>query len=61
MPATEAKQQATTSQCNKRTRGWRNKNASAMTAMGMITTGTVTAATTTTTTTMSAAAASIES
>jgi hypothetical protein len=29
MPATEAKQQATTSWCNKRTRGRRNMNASA--------------------------------
>jgi hypothetical protein len=29
VPGTEAKQQATTSRCNKRTRGWRNTNASA--------------------------------
>jgi hypothetical protein len=29
VPVTEAKQQATTSQCNERTRGWRNTNASA--------------------------------
>ncbi len=43
MPATEAKQQAITSRHNKRTRGWRNTNASATTAMGMMTTSTMTA------------------
>jgi hypothetical protein len=37
MPATKAKQQATTSRHDKRTRGRRNTNASAMTAMGTMT------------------------
>jgi hypothetical protein len=56
----KGKQQATTSQCNKRTRGWRNTNANATTAMGMMTTVTVTAATTMTMTTTLAAATSIK-
>jgi hypothetical protein len=46
MPAIEAKQQATTSQREKRTRGQRNTNASAMTATGTMTLATMTAPTT---------------
>jgi hypothetical protein len=37
MPATEAKQQATTSWLDERTRKWRNTNTSAMTATGTMT------------------------
>jgi hypothetical protein len=48
MPATEAKQQATTSQHNERTRGWQNTNTSATTAMGTMTMVMVTAASMTT-------------
>jgi hypothetical protein len=60
MPVTEAKQQATTSRRDERTRGQRNTNASKTTAMGTITMAKMTAPTTMTTTTTSAAAASIE-
>jgi hypothetical protein len=60
MPATEVKQQATTSRRNERTRGWRNTNASAMTATGTMTSATMTLPTTMTMTTMLAAAASIK-
>jgi hypothetical protein len=60
MPATEGKQQETTSRRNKRTRGWCNMNASAMTATGTMTTAMVTEATTRTTATTLAVAASIE-
>jgi hypothetical protein len=56
----QGKQQATTSQCNEKMRGWRNTNASAMTATGMMTTAIVTAATTKTMTTMLSVAASIK-
>jgi hypothetical protein len=60
LPATEGKQQATTSGHNERTRGWCNTNTSTMTAMEMMTLAAVTATTVTTTTTTLAVAASIE-
>jgi hypothetical protein len=60
MPVTEAKQQATTSWRDKRTRGRRNTNVGAMTAMGMMTTATMIVPTIMTMTTTSAAAASIK-
>jgi hypothetical protein len=59
MPATEAKQQTTTSRRDKRKRGWHNMNTSALTAMGM-TTATMAAPTTMTMTTTLAAVASIK-
>jgi hypothetical protein len=60
MPATEAKQEATTSWRDDRIRGRRNMNASAMTATGTMTTATMTAPTTMTMTITLAAAASIK-
>jgi hypothetical protein len=60
MPATEAKQQATTSRRNERTRGWRNTNISTMTATGTMPLPTMTVPTTLTRTTTFAAVASIE-
>jgi hypothetical protein len=60
MPATEAKQQASTSWRNERTRGQCNTNASATTKMGTMTTVTVTVATITTTTTTLVGVASIK-
>ncbi len=60
MPATEVKQQATTSWRDERMRGQRNTNASTMAAMGMMTMVMMTVPTTMTTTTTLAAAVSIE-
>ncbi len=60
MPATEAKQEATTSRRDDRTRGRRNTNASATTATGTMIMVTMTVPTTMTTTTILAVAASIK-
>jgi hypothetical protein len=60
MPATEAKQQATTSRHGEKTRGQCNTNTSTTTAMGMMKMATVTVVTTTMTTTTLAAVASIK-